>query len=266
MVSLQLDTPELAAKYDVVGTRQFSHGKLLVRDLDIKSGEHVLDVGAGTGLLAQHVASLVGARGKVLAIDPLPLRVELASQKSGIEARVGRAEDLRSLEPESFDVVYLNSVIHWIADKPRVLGEAYRVLKPGGRLGFTSATKDKPHDIERLRSRALATAGLSHRAEAAVGIPHALTTEETRRLLSDAGYRVKQVVVRTFVDHHASAEDVRLASLSSSFGNQSSGLTDAERQQLHAAFDAELENLRDADGIRLERHLIFAVAEKPTVS
>lgn len=112
MVSLNLDTPELAATYDIVGQRQFSHGKLLVQDLGIKAGEQVLDVGAGTGLLAEHVAGVVGSRGKVIAVDPLPLRVALANKKRGVDAKVGRAEDLQSFEPESFDVVYLNSVIH----------------------------------------------------------------------------------------------------------------------------------------------------------
>ena len=137
MVSLNLDTPELAATYDVVGQRQFSHGKLLIQDLGVRYGQRVLDVGAGTGLLAAYVASIVGPQGKVVAIDPLPLRVELASKKAAeVEAKVGRAEDLSAFPANSFDVVYLNSVIHWIPDKAKVLAEAHRVLKPGGRLAI----------------------------------------------------------------------------------------------------------------------------------
>jgi hypothetical protein len=68
------------------------------------------------------------------------------------------------------------------------------------------------------------------------------------------------------VDYQPSAEDVHTASLASSFGNHHSGLDERERNQVRAAFDAELEHFRDAAGIRLERHLIFAVAEKPQVS
>lgn len=267
MVSLNLDTPELAAQYDIVGQRQFSHGKLLVKDLDIRYGQRVLDIGAGTGLLAAYTASIVGPPGKVVAIDPLPLRVALASKKAAdVEAKVGRAEDLSAFPASSFDVVYLNSVIHWIVDKPRVLAEVRRVLKPGGKLGFTTAAKEKPHDVERLRQRALEITRLEHRAEAAIGIPHKVSTEEVRQLFGEAGYQPQQVLVRTIVDYHQSAEDVRQASLSSSFGNHLSGLTGEERKQVQAAFDAELEKLRDARGLRLERHLIFAVAQKPVVS
>ncbi|HYQ15843.1 MAG TPA: methyltransferase domain-containing protein, partial [Polyangiaceae bacterium] len=267
MVSLTLDTPELAAQYDIVGQRQFSHGKLLVHDLDIRFGQRVLDLGAGTGLLAAYVASIVGATGKVTAVDPLPLRVALASKKAAeVEAKVGRAEDLSDFAASSFDVVYLNSVIHWIADKRQVLAEIQRVLKPGGKLGFTTAAKEKPHDVELFRQRALEQTGLQHRAEAAVGIPHKVSSDEVRELFAAGGYRTKQVQIRTIVDYQQTANDVYTASLASSFGNHLAGLSAQERDEVQRAFGAELEKQRDAQGIRLERHLIFAVAEKPQIS
>lgn len=140
------------------------------------------------------------------------------------------------------------------------------MLKPGGRLGFTTAAKEKPHDVERLRERALAALGLAHRAEAAIGIPHKVSSDEVRDLFTGAGYRVRQVLLRTIVDHPQSTDEVHVANLSSSFGNSLSGLSESERKQLRTFIDTELEQLRDAEGIRVERHLIFAVAEKPQVS
>src|SRR5229473_4240462 len=81
--SLLLDNSELARDYDrISATRQFQSGKRLVADLSIKPGEHVLDVGCGTGLLAEHIADLVGSTGYVLGVDPLPLRIELAQAKA----------------------------------------------------------------------------------------------------------------------------------------------------------------------------------------
>jgi len=269
MVSLSLDTPELAAKYDVVGQRQFSHGKLLINDLHIQTGEQVLDVGAGTGLLAAHVAGIVGPRGRVVAIDPLPLRIELAKKKAPaqLEARVGNAEDLSAFSPNTFDVVYLNSVIHWISDKQQVLEQIRRVLKPGGRLGFTTAAQDRPHDVELIRTQVLKETGLAERAASSGGIPFKVSSEDVPGLFQRAGFVVRQVEVRTIIDYQASAADVHEASLSSSFGNSHlATLSNDERQRVYAAFAVELEKRRDAKGIRLERHLIFAVAEKPEVS
>jgi len=81
--SLLLDNSELARDYDrISATLQFQSGKRLVADLAIEPGERVLDVGCGTGLLAEHIADLVGPEGRVLGIDPLPLRIGLALAKA----------------------------------------------------------------------------------------------------------------------------------------------------------------------------------------
>ncbi|MFL9829074.1 class I SAM-dependent methyltransferase, partial [Rhodoplanes sp. SY1] len=95
-VNLALDSPDLAATYDRTSDPQFKHGLALIEPLSIAPGERVLDLGAGTGRLAAHVADLVGPSGNVTAVDPLPLRIEHARAKGrgNIEALVGRAEDL----------------------------------------------------------------------------------------------------------------------------------------------------------------------------
>jgi arsenite methyltransferase len=264
MVSLSLDTPELAATYDVVGQRQFAHGKLLVSDLDIRRGQHVLDVGAGTGLLSAHVAEIVGPAGRVVAIDPLPLRVEIAARRARpwLEARVGRAEDLSAFADESFDAVYLNSVIHWIEDKAGVLAQIRRVLKRRGRVGFSTAAKEQPHSLEAVRRRALVAAGFAQHAAASVGIPYKVSSSEVVELFRQVGFRAHQVQIRSFVDYHESVQSVIDASRASSFGNHLSGLSADEQARVHAALGAELEQQRGPQGIRQERNLIFAVGEK----
>ena len=97
-VSLTLDNQELAHHYERISVaHQFKAGQILIAELAVASGEHVLDVGCGTGLLAEYVAGLVGPTGAVVGIDPLPLRIALAQQKgrSNLSFKVGTADDLR---------------------------------------------------------------------------------------------------------------------------------------------------------------------------
>lgn len=75
-VSLDFDTEELAERYEQLSIdRQFKAGKILLNALQIKPGEKLLDIGAGTGLLAEYAAQRTGPEGAVIGIDPLPLRI-----------------------------------------------------------------------------------------------------------------------------------------------------------------------------------------------
>lgn len=189
-ISLELDSPELAAAYDEVGTRQFLHGKVLIQSVGAHPGERVLDVGCGTGRLGQYVAELVAPGGAVFGIDPLPLRVEIAARKHPLfRASVGRAEDLSAFADQSFDLVYANSVFHWVADKPRALREALRVLKPGGRIALNSADGDRAHQSVGLVRDALLEEGLTEAAAAREGgHNYRVNAAELQALLQGAGF------------------------------------------------------------------------------
>ncbi len=265
MVSLALDTPELAQVYDVRGQRQYEHGQLLIADLGVAPGQSVLDVGAGTGLLAAYVADLVGPKGRVVGIDPLPLRIEIAKARGrrNLTFQVARAEELGAFAPGTFDVVYLNSVFHWLPNKHAALSEIFRVLKPNGRVGLSTAALERPHSVELVRQRALVAAGLAERAHVARGILHRVSSEVVDSLFRDTGFRKLQLEIRTFVDYDDNVDGILEFSRSSSFGNDLAALDDDdERKRLRAALEKEFEASRDAQGIRQERHLIFAVAEK----
>jgi arsenite methyltransferase len=100
----------------------------------------LLDIGCGAGMDLLLAARRACASGHAVGIDMTPSMLELAKRaalKAGlwanVEVRRGLAEEL-PVETESVDVVISNGVFHLLPDKHRALREAYRVLRPGGRL------------------------------------------------------------------------------------------------------------------------------------
>lgn len=105
----------------------------------LKEGDVVLDLGSGGGIDAFLASKKVGPTGKVIGIDMTEEMVDRAktnAQKNGytnVEFRLGEIESL-PVEDEIVDVIISNCVINLAPDKLKVFKEAYRVLKPNGRL------------------------------------------------------------------------------------------------------------------------------------
>ncbi|MCJ7545905.1 MAG: arsenite methyltransferase [Deltaproteobacteria bacterium] len=105
----------------------------------LKQGETVLDLGAGAGFDCFLAAGRVGDRGKVIGVDMTPEMIEKArdNAKKGnytnVEFRLGEIEHLPAAD-NSVDAVISNCVINLSPDKKGVFAEAFRVLRPGGRL------------------------------------------------------------------------------------------------------------------------------------
>jgi arsenite methyltransferase len=106
---------------------------------DLKEGEVVLDLGSGGGIDAFLAAKKVGPTGKVIGVDMTEEMVQLAKKNAekmnaeNVEFRFGEIEKI-PVPDETVDVVISNCVINLSPDKDRVFREAFRILKPKGRI------------------------------------------------------------------------------------------------------------------------------------
>ncbi len=155
---------------------------------ELKPGETVLDLGSGGGIEVLLSARRVGPAGKAYGLDMTDEMLALArdnQRKAGVqnvEFLKGEIEHI-PLPDNSVDVIISNCVINLLADKDRVLGEAFRVLKPGGRLAVSDIVVrgEMPGEIRR-------------RVELWAGcIAGALEESEYRSKLAAAGFEQIEV-------------------------------------------------------------------------
>ena len=171
---------------------------------DLNEGETVLDLGSGGGADVLISARRVGPSGKAIGLDMTDEMLELA-RANAAEAGVNNVEFLRGyleevpLPDESVEVVVSNCVINLSGDKPQVLREAARVLRPGGRFAVSDVIADADMDAQ-TRADMAAWTGC---------IAGALTEEEFRSTLEAAGFEDIEIRETHRVHEHARAAIIR---------------------------------------------------------
>ena len=171
---------------------------------DLHEGETVLDLGSGAGADVLISARRVGATGKAIGLDMTDEMLALA-RANAAEAGVENVEFIKGyledmpLADATVDVVISNCVINLSGDKPQVIREAARVLRPGGRFAVSDVIADPDMD-EHTRADMAAWTGC---------VAGALTEAEFRAALQEAGLEDIEVRGTHRVHEHAVAAIVR---------------------------------------------------------
>ena len=171
---------------------------------DLHEGETVLDLGAGAGADVLISARRVGPTGRAIGVDMTDEMLALARRSvaeagaDNVEFVKGTIEDL-PLPDASVDVVISNCVINLSADKPAVLREAARVLRPGGRFAVSDVIADPDMD-DATRSDMQQWTGC---------IAGALTRQEFETALGDGGLVDVEIRETHRVHEHAGSAIIR---------------------------------------------------------
>ena len=155
----------------------------------IQSGETVLDLGSGAGIDAFLAAREVGAGGRVIGVDMTPAMLSRAGENAvkggftNVEFRLGEIEHL-PVADATVDVIISNCVISLSPEKPRVFREAWRALRPGGRMVISDIVLTRPLPD-----------AVRNSMEAYVGcVAGAWMRDEYLRLVGEAGFEDVEVL------------------------------------------------------------------------
>jgi len=172
----------------------------------IKEGNVVLDLGSGAGFDCFIASHKVGEKGKIIGVDMTPEMIKKARRNAvlgnyrNVKFVQGEIENL-PLGDNSVDVVISNCVINLSPDKARVFKEAFRVLKPGGRLSVSDVVLEKELP-EYIKKDLVAYAGC---------LSGAVLKNDYLKLIKDAGFEEVAILqeVPYFLDLTSSTEEVQ---------------------------------------------------------
>jgi ubiquinone/menaquinone biosynthesis C-methylase UbiE len=259
----------IAPSYDSWAGGQ--HERVAARLVDVaapQKGEHVLDVGTGTGLVAHLLAPRVSP-GSVIGIDLSDNMLALArSKKSKNVQFLGMAAERLVFKPETFDLVTMGEALAYLGDPTDALAEARRVLREGGRLAVSNQRRSLSTRAQDLFFQGLAPLARRHY----LSLPR-YSSERSRfgepnvlpQLLDGAGFEVTRVT--EMVTGGKTRDAKEWTDLMAGAGPLPNTLIRALGPRFRDELEAEIESAMDSlgdpdDAFRYHHSYLIAVARK----
>ena len=189
----------------------------ILKALQLKENERVLDIGTGPGLLAYDMAASVGRDGRVFGIDLSEDMLAMSRKRCANQPRTEfQFADATNLpySDNDFDAAVSTQVYEYVADVPAALVELYRVMRPGGRVVILDTDYESLviHSADEARMKRVLSAWDEHFVHA--GLPRVLS-----RFLRDAGFTIRQrdVIPMFNPEYHDNTYAKRLLGIMASF-------------------------------------------------
>lgn len=237
----------------------------LIDTVELESGDRVLDVGCGTGIVARRVAEQLGPEGTVVGVDINDGMLEVAERTAGAsrleaEWRRGDATDL-PFSDGTFDVVLCQQVLQFVSDPSIAFREMHRVLSPGGRI---AASVWRPIEYNpgyaELAEALAGTVGDDARAMMRSPFP-AWTGDDLGTPAQDAGFSDRSLTIQIGSMRYPSvAEFVRREAASSPLAELLGNIEPEVRETLVEEARSRLEGYIDDTGVvfPMESYLLTA--------
>ena len=238
----------------------------LLECIPLFSGEKILDVATGTGIIAIAASETVGDTGTVIGVDISSVMLEQARKKIA-EAKIHNIQLIESdidnidFSENSFDTIFCSSSIPWFKNIPAVFDAWYRWLKPGGKIAFSCYSQESFFTplIVRLCSEVCDT--FLPDWNSITGTP-----EKCSNLLEEAEFKNIKITTEQ-LGHYLTVETAQQTWKGDRVwinpqGNPLTKLSDQQLQKLKTAYDLEIEKLATNKGVWQDITIFFIVAQK----